>query len=216
VTLVVLQAGARGFDANSALDASQATRMAETGYTFAIRYIRRQNAAASDLTAAEISVLQSVGLSCMAVQHVESESSWIANGDKGLVNGEAAAVACKELQLPAGVSVWCDLEGVDPSVPAADVEAYCRAWYDAVQAVGMLPGLYVGWNAGLNAEQLYALPFTRYWRAYNLNSDQAPATRGCCMSQALAMPADDPLDLGIDVDTVTVDALGGLPVAFGA
>ena len=75
-----------------------------------------------------------------------------------------------------------------------------------------MPGLYVGWHAGLNRTQLYrALRFTHYWGAYNLNSDQAPAVRGLQMKQAESKPLDHVpnFDFLFQTDLIRADALGG-------
>jgi GH25 family lysozyme M1 (1,4-beta-N-acetylmuramidase) len=72
------------------------------------------------------------------------------------------------VQLPPGVNVWCDLEGVAAGTPVQDVIAYCQAWYYAVHHAGYLPGIYVGYDVILNPDQLYNdISFQHYWRAYN-------------------------------------------------
>ena len=80
---------------------------------------------------------------------------------------------------------------------------------------GYLPGLYVGWRAGLTAKQLHDdLRFTHYWSGYNLNVDRYPAVRGVQMKQRVATASD--LISGfttenLDVDEVQTDRLGGRP-----
>jgi hypothetical protein len=122
--------------------------------------------------------------------------------------------------IDAGVTVWCDLEGVAPGTSAHDVIGYCNAWFDAVNAAGYRPGLYVGWHCGLTADELYhKLSFEQYWISYNLNADQVPSVRGAMMRQSVAQPRD--LIAGftnqdMDVDTIKADAMAGTPTLLFA
>jgi glycoside hydrolase-like protein len=211
--------GQRGFD--TASQVTQATLQAakEGGYTFAIRYVRRVPASAepwvetSSLTESEAQMILGAGLALMAVQYVESADSWLPSGDKGTANGQTGAAYAQSIGLPAGINLWCDLEGVSSSAAWTDVDAYCRNWYAAVEAAGYVPGLYVGWSPGLNPQQLEDLPFQHYWRSYNLNDDQVPATRGTQMSQESQPNTLPDLDPGsFDEDVVTGDTLGGVPM----
>lgn len=150
----------------------------------------------------------------MLVQYVESETSWAPSGSKGATNGRTAGAEASMLGVPWGVTLWCDLEGVARGTPAGKVVDYCNNWHLAVAGAGYVPGLYVGYHAGLSATQLYrALRFSHYWGAYNLNSDQAPVVRGVQMSQARPTRQDSVPDagLGFQVDTIRADALGGRP-----
>jgi hypothetical protein len=122
--------------------------------------------------------------------------------------GENAAAFTKQVGIPAGVNVWCDLECVASGVAAAEVVAYCNDWYDAVAAAGYVPGLYVGYDPGLSNEQLYGLKFEHYWAAYNTNS--SVPTRGYQMVQS--PQKTHVAGLSYDDDLVKADALGGLPV----
>ena len=145
---------------------------------------------------------------------MESEASWKPSAVKGGRNGEVAASEAEKLGLPWGVTLWCDLEGVDVGTPAQTTADYCNRWHAAVSAAGYVPGLYVGYHAGLTPLQLYrSLRFTHYWGAYNLNADQYPAVRGLQMNQSRRKPGDSPSELGLDfqVDRVSADALGGRP-----
>jgi len=112
------------------------------------------------------------------------------------------------------VTVWCDLEGVAPGTLSQRVIDYCNGWHAAVSGAGYVPGLYVGYRAGLKPTQLYrALRFTHYWGAYNLNADQYPAVRGIQMKQSKAKASDRSAAINIDfqTDRVAADALGGRP-----
>lgn len=199
-----------GFDTNHPIDPASAARFVAAGYRFAVRYLPRVTPHVGDLTKFEVELLLDAGLAVMAVQHVESESSWVPTVEKGNAYGVAAARAAIAAGLPLDVMVWCDLEGVDTSISADQVAGYCSAWYNAVIAYGFTPGLYVGWHSGLTPAQLYALPFSRYWAAYNLNADEQPAVRGVCMQQHACKAPDGCGE--IDSNTIHADKLGGLPI----
>jgi len=150
----------------------------------------------------------------MVVQYVESETAWTPSAAKGTRNGGVAARECELLGVPWGVTVWCDLEGVAPGTPSQRVIDYCNEWHAAVAGAGYVPGIYVGYRAGLTPTQLYrALRFSHYWGAYNLNVDQYPAVRGIQMKQSKARSSDRPGGTSIEfqTDRVRADALGGRP-----
>jgi hypothetical protein len=206
--------GLRGFDTDEKITTDTASAFFEHGYRFAVRYVRRAKPHAHDLDAAEGELLLEAGLGLMAVQHVESEKSWTPTAEKGEANGATAADEADKIGIPSGITLWCDLEGVAVGTPAQQVIDYCNRWHSEVARRGFVPGLYVGWHAGLNATQLYrSLRFTHYWAAYNLNSDEAPSVRGVQMKQSSSKPADRPpgVELDFQTDKVRTDALGGRP-----
>lgn len=208
----VLRAPAcRGFDCNTALTIREAELFRRAGYSFAVRYIKRSIQHSYDLTRVEVANLHNAGLAVMPVQHVESDSSWFPDATKGRIYGASAVAHCLELRVPAGVTVWLDLEGVNKSVSAEQIIRYCNYWHDTVAAIGYHPGIYVGWHAGLSPEQLYKrLKFTRYWAAYNLNRDEYPAVRGICMKQGTG-PSPAGVNFQIDTNTIIGDRLKGYP-----
>ena len=207
-------AGARGFDTADTVSRNAAIAFRRAGYRFAVRYVRRDKPHASALSAAEARYLLDVGIGIMLVQYVESESAWTPTAAKGTKNGGVAASEAERLGVPWGVTIWCDLEGVAPGIASQRVIDYCNRWHAAVSGAGYVPGVYVGYRAGLTATQLYrALRFTHYWGAYNLNVDRYPAVRGLQMKQSVARRADLASGAGISfqVDKVRTDALGGRP-----
>lgn len=182
-----LPAGSRGFDANTRITVPQARAFRGAGYKFAIRYVRRSTRHDYDITASELVGLLNAGLAVMIVQHVAAEG-WSPTGELGAAYGAIAAQEAAAAGYPRRCTVWCDLEGTNPLAKVADVIAFCNAWFDKVREAGFDAGLYVGYGAGLNADQLYyKLKFRRYWSAYNLNADSVPSVRGVCMEQ-LAYP----------------------------
>lgn len=215
--LLTARPGWRGFDANTVLTPSAATAFRQASYQFAVRYLRRSAYHDYDLSTREAVDILGAGLGLMAVQHVESAESWVPSPEKGDTYGSVAAQEAAKIGLPHGTMIWCDLEGVTPGTPSPDVAEYCNAWHARVAGAGYLPGLYVGWHAGLTAEQLYReLRFTHYWSAYNLNRDKLPAVRGVQMRQLVAKPTDKVRGhaFAFDVNVVQPDALGGLPTVL--
>jgi len=206
--------GVRGFDTAEKVSAASAAAFRRRGYRFCVRYVRRDKPHAAALGASEARSLLDIGIGLMLVQYVESDSSWIPTALKGKTNGTVAAAEAEKLGVPWGVTVWCDLEGVAPRTPAQQVIDYCNRWHVAVGGAGYVPGLYVGYRAGLSPTQLYrTLRFTHYWGAYNLDSDRYPATRGLQMKQ-LRVGANDSVPgttIGFQVDAISADKLGGRP-----
>ncbi|HYH79916.1 MAG TPA: DUF1906 domain-containing protein [Longimicrobium sp.] len=201
--------GAKGFDANVTISAGVAQAFVEAGYKFCIRYVGRTAMAGHDLTAGEAATILQSGLALMVVQHVE-EPGWAPSGALGTEYGANAAAFTKAIGVPPGVNVWLDLEGVADGAATQDVTAYCDNWFAEVQAAGYVPGLYVGYGAGLGPQGLYDLKFQHYWSAYNLNGDQYPAVRGVQMRQETGGGTVGGLTTeSYDDDFTQTDALGG-------
>jgi len=199
-------AGACGFDADTKITAGLAQQFFALGYRFCLRYVSRGPEASKDLSSDEASAILGAGLALMPVQHA-NEGGWSPSASLGQQDGTAAAANAATVGFPAGVNVWCDLEGVDPTVEAPAVTAYCRAWFDAVDAAGFIPGLYVGAEAILTGRQLFALPFQHYWRSQS--SVPAIPKRGYQLIQFLPSVSVNGID--IDVDVIQTDKLGGQP-----
>lgn len=209
--------GVRGFDTAETITRSDALAFRRAGYRFAVRYVRRDKPHASALSSTEAKYLLDTGIGIMLVQYVESETAWNPTAAKGLKNGGVAASEAERLGVPWGVTIWCDLEGIAPGTSSLHVVDYCNRWHAAVSGAGYVPGVYVGYRAGLTASQLYrALRFTHYWGAYNLNVDRYPAVRGLQMKQSLPRRSERVSGAGIpyQVDRVRTDALGGRPTVL--
>jgi hypothetical protein len=206
--------GVRGADTTERITPRTAVALRTHGFRFCVRYVRRDKPHASALNAAEAKTILDSGLGVMLVQYVESESAWMPGAAKGKTNGDVAAAEAAKLGVPWGMTVWCDLEGVKVGTPRQQVIDYCNRWHAAVSGAGYVPGLYVGYRAGLTATQLYQkLRFTHYWGAYNLNSDQFPVVRGLQMKQSKRRPEDTipGVQLDFQVDRISADRLGGRP-----
>jgi hypothetical protein len=139
----------------------------------------------------------------MPVQHFRTASS--PNQSLGRQDGQNATANAQSVGFPAGVNLWCDLEGVDPAAQAQDVIAYCEAWYQAVNAAGYVPGLYVGAGALLTGQQLYDLSFQHYWQSASIVPDIP--TRGYQLLQL--WPPISINGVWIDLDVAQNDNLGG-------
>jgi len=153
-----------GFDCDTILSASLARAFYQQGYKFCFRYLSREAQSGQDLTELEATDILNSGLAVMPVQHVRRQG-WSPDQNLGQQDGQNAAQNSQFVGFPAGVSVWCDLEGVNAAAHAPDVIDYCEAWYEAVLAAGYLPGLYVGACAQLTGQQLSDLSFQHYWRS---------------------------------------------------
>lgn len=208
-------ANLRGLDVNHPIENNtQAAAIYHHGYRFCLRYLRKEELHKEDLSAAEAQRILDAGLGLMPVQHADHETPWAPNGELGIKYGRTVVEEAMNCGIPAGVTVWSDLESVIPGTGAEDVIQYCNEWHREVASAGYVPGLYIGWHCGLNAHQLYkALRFTHYWGAYNLNSDQEPIVRGLQMKQREFKPGDQVPGFPSDfqTDEIRKDALFGLP-----
>lgn len=222
----VLPDGTRGFDCNQRVGRSDAQAFYDAGYRFAVRYVRRTSPHPYDISTSEVLTLLNAGLGLMLVQHVAQEGllgmahlapfKWSPFESLGKSYGATAAEEARLVGLPHGANLWCDLEGVSIYSHPTDVIAYCNAWYDSVAFAGYVPGLYVGFNAGLTGDLLYhKLKFSHYWAAYNLNKKYYPAVRGVQMQQ-LSYPAPTNrvhgVDFEYDEDVIKADTKGGSPL----
>jgi hypothetical protein len=197
-------AGLLGFDSNTVITAAVATQFAAQGYSFCVRYLSRGAEAAHDLSAAEAEVILQSGLALMAVQHVRAPG-WQPTVALGQQDGAAAAQNAQTVGFPAGVNVWCDLEGVQSGTSAQNVSDYCNAWFTEVANAGYLPGLYVGDCCILDEHQLYSLKFQHYWRSQsNVPNIQS---RGYQMIQLY--PSVTRNGIGIDIDVTQNDYKSG-------
>jgi hypothetical protein len=207
-------AGLKGFDANTPISASTAAAFYAKGYRFCVRYVGRTAMASYDLTASEAKTILEAGLALMVVQHVLNPG-WNPTQSLGQEYGANAAKFTKAIGVPPGVNLWCDLECVASGTAASDVIAYCNAWADQVSAAGYVPGLYVGYQPGLTAQQLYQnLKFKHYWGAYNIDGDEIPATRGLQLQQKVGTSGTigGVSTEAYDDDVTMSDKLGGSAV----
>lgn len=195
------------FDVNTPLTGAQYAEFKAQGYGAVIRYIpRKASLIAGNLTAAEVAAILGAGLSLSVVQHV-APPTWEPSAKLGELYGQYAGQYCAEIVgLPKGMNVWVDLEEVCSGCTPQDVIDYAKAWYNAVDLTGYVPGIYVGWNIKLSDQQLYALPYKHYWRSYN--SDQNIPVRGFQIRQHTQKTLNG---ITFDPNEVEADNLEGLP-----
>ncbi len=196
---------APGFDSDTVVTAAVAQQFFGQGYKFCVRYLTLLGQQSpGDLSSQEATDILNSGLALMAVQHVR-KPGWSPSQTLGQQAGAQAVANAQLLGFPPDVNIWCDLEGVINGAAAQDVMEHCNAWFAAVNAAGYIPGLYVGADAILNAQQLYSLTFQHYWRSQS-NVPDVPV-RGYQLLQLF--PAITANGIGIDVDIAQTDNQGG-------
>jgi hypothetical protein len=163
-----------GFDAAVHVSRDAAGRMLESGYRFAVRYVRRDKRVNQhpdttwpiSLTPPELSGLLETGLLVSIVQFGAGSTGGKLSARYGREKGEAAAWNCAELGIPRGVCVWCDAEWSDPIPEPRAVIDYLDAWAAPVADAGYEPGLYVGPGINLTGQQLWERPgYRHYWQS---------------------------------------------------
>lgn len=204
-TVAAAAPGLKGFDADSVISAATAQEFAQQGYAFCARYLSLgQGQASGDLSNSEATNILNGGLALIAVQHVPYQG-WVPSASLGTEYGTNAASNAASIGLKQGMNIWCDLEGIASGTSSSVVIDYCQAWYNAVEAAGYIPGLYVGANCILNSEQLYDdLSFQHYWQS--LSNVPMVATRGYQLVQSEGGTVNG---IGIDNDITQTDNLGG-------
>lgn len=210
---------ALGFDTVATLTADLARAFAQQGYVWCARYLHRSVAVDGlhgTLGPQELSDILAAGLALVPVQL--GSNSLVPTSSEGTNIGRAAAANAKTLEIPAGVTLWCDVEWAPSSVPtnADSVIAYIQAWAYAVIDAGYSAGLYVGPNMPLNGDQLYKLGgIKHYWKS----AARVPwvSTRGFQIVQSLHFSdCVGGHGISIDADVIAYDAKGELPVWVSA
>src|ERR1700735_3022929 len=158
-----------GIDCDTVLTAASAQGLRNLGATFVVRYL-------GSITPSELAAILGTGLLVSLVTYADQWS------------GAQAAAHLKALAVPAGVTVWADVESLGATLTDAAVEEDINAWSDAVSGGGWQPGLYLGDNTLLTSAELYALKPVRYWegasRVTDRNNALAAPTCGWAMRQS--------------------------------
>ena len=193
--------GLIGWDTDTKVTAAKAKEFYDKGFRFCIRYLTRSKDVENpgDITAAEAALILKAGLALSAVQHV-APAGWTATAALGTQYGKRAASNAKQADLPGGMNLWLDLEGISNASSHQDVIDYCNNWFDAVEAAGYVSGLYVGDRAILTGTELFLKLKTRhYWKSGSAVPDIPH--RGYQMTQYS--------DHDFDRDVTANDRLGG-------
>jgi len=193
-----------GFDSDTTMSFAVAQQCFSLGYKFCVRYLSLGQESSGDLSTQEAVDILNSGLALMPVQHVR-KAGWPPSQSLGQQDGQNAAANAQDVGFPAGVNVWCDLEGVGSPARDEDVIAYCEAWYETVAAAGYVPGLYVGAGALLTGQQLYGLSFQHYWRS----GSDVPDIPARSYQLFQLFPSVSVGGVGVDLDVATNDKLGG-------
>ena len=200
-----------GFDTTTRLSSTTASQFRESGFTFCIRYISRDDFVSTEvgghgsLTRAEAEDILGAGLALMPVQY--GQKGLVPTAALGTTVGTHAGSNATALGFPPGCSVWCDVESVAEDTTTEAVVEYCNAWSAAVSTAGFTPGLYVGPASKLTTDVLYkALHFTSYWKSASRvgNVD----TRGYQMLQSLSQTLNG---VRVDLNIAAIDSKGGRP-----
>lgn len=206
-------AGLQGIDTDEKVNATKAKALAKAGISFVLRYLSRsEKPPSTDLTKNEADIILDSGLALMAVQHVKA-GTWTPTEELGKTYGINAAAHASLCGLPAGTSVWLDLEEVEDDTDAGDVVAYCNAWFAQVKAAGYTTGIYIGSNCGLSGDDLYhKLTTERYWKSGSKVVDIP--FRGYCMKQTVKK-GDKLGGVKMCRDETSADAFGATPMLAG-
>jgi hypothetical protein len=202
--------GTIGFDTTTPLNLISTRQFLNKGYGFVVRYIGRGDGSQTfiDITQEEGQTIVDAGLGLCVVQHPLAEG-WSPTATKGRQFGAAAANLAGGAGLLVGTTVWLDLEGVSLTSEPQDVIDYCNEWYDEVNAVGLVPGVYIGANPALLADQLYwDLNMKSYWRGGSSEESGVPLeipNRGYQMVQRITGSGTGEFDS----DVIRTDNFGG-------
>jgi hypothetical protein len=170
---------ALGYDCVTQMDAVRAAGLKGAGMAFCVRYL-------GSITPSELAVILDAGLLVSLVTYADK---W---------TPEATVAELTALDVPHGVTIWLDVESVNED--AATVTSAINAWAAAVSAGGWQPGLYVGANQPLNAEELYQLNVVRYWRS--MSNVPTPSCGWCLMQLYKTVTV---AGTEVDVDCVQYD-----------
>jgi Domain of unknown function (DUF1906) len=153
--IIVPQIGARCFDHFGELTPEQAAAMKGAGFDGTFAYVE-------DLTSAQLQVRLAAGLWVAFV--IEGLGAAIPTAALGESMGTSASALLRAMSVPAGVTVFADLEDGQGTNGAPSWQAFGAAVNIATAQAGDIPGAYVAEGTGMTGAELYALPARRYWK----------------------------------------------------
>lgn len=193
--------GARGVDSEPEshnCDPKQLAALKASGIDFIVLYL-------GAVSADGVAAILAAGLAFMPCTYADR------------FDGATTVDQMRALGMPAGCTVWLDIEGLPICPPAIDPQvliAKVNAWCDAVAAAGFMPGVYIGSPQPLTSAELYALHAVRYWRAPSRVMDRHGqlAEPACAWCMFQAWPSRMWAGVWVDVDFVYEDYRSRLPV----
>lgn len=194
--------GARGIDSepwSHKGDLDHAKALKASGVDFAVLYL-------GSVTSAMVDNILAGGLAFIPVTY----AAHVFNDQAGTMT----VAQMKALGMPAGVTVFIDVEGMHAyNMRPVELISRINAWADTVAAAGFVPGIYIGSPQPLTSEELYGLRVVRYWRAparvVDRNGKLAEPSCGWCMYQL--WPSRDWAGVWVDVDFIGRDFKGRVP-----
>jgi hypothetical protein len=216
--LVDVPHGAIGFDTDTTLSAAQYRECYALGFRFAIRYL-------GDLTSDEVDAALASNMLLGVVQHAHLPG-WTVTPLLGQADGRRAVVDANAAGLPP-MPIFIDLEEPAPETTINDLHEYSYECCKIVRGAGHEAGVY--WGAGLpgDAQGVYHLAFTRYWKSFS--NVITPWRRGYQLLQLFHFPKGECLvrdvfpeasplvaNVAIDVDVALSDYQGSRPRMLAA
>lgn len=193
--------GARGADSlpfSSGGTVGQAVALKAAGYDFFVGYLGAMNAA-------RLGHVLAAGLAFMPVTF----------GGEYLDGADDEIAQLKALGIPAGCSVWLDMEGLKAfRTDPAKLIAMVNAWADAIASGGWMPCLYVGVPQPLTSAELNALHVVRYWKGQGSVRDRNNALAepsGCGWTMTQMFPSVVRGGVLIDANIVGQDYKARVP-----
>jgi len=134
------------------------------------------------------------------------------------LTAEAALKELRRLSIPAGVTIWLDLEAQLTGSHGEIIEAVNR-WAGPINQAQYIAGLYVGAGHQLTSDELHRLLVYRYWQGCSRLTDRygqiAEPKNGFCGRQAY--PPNQIIDgTQVDVDFYQQDFRGRVATVVAA
>lgn len=204
--------GERGFDAYQLLTEAEAVALRNhptEPCTFAVMYASRCTPAYRDMLLDAGFALMFIG-SFVGGDGGVRGPGWVPSAALALGDANLTLTHLTRLEVPQGVSIWLDLEGVGASTGSDLIMNltidYADAWARRLLTAYYAPGIYVGDGVPLTPRQLHELVAAAYWCSESHVQDVA--VRGYQMRQLLS---SEVAGLTIDYDFIARDFKGGLP-----
>jgi hypothetical protein len=199
-------------DTSTKLTSSEAAALYQAGVRSVWRYVFFGPPRPGDLDAAELALLTAAGLTVMVVQHVRNPG-WQSGGEPdGSADARWALANAGDAGYrsdPGGpeLAICFDAEGIGN--PGPNMVAHAASWCSCVASLGYQPVVYIGYDSGLRAADLDALPGSPlFWCDYAPLGMRPKPARGYVGHQQAQTTL---CGVGVDVDAILVPgALYGL------